>query len=304
MTHLTTHNPIPLRLGLTMWSHNPWLRSFYGKGTSNAERLSKYAEVFHTVEGNTTFYALPSARTVLNWRDATPDTFRFTFKLPRTITHERLLKGCQSELKAMLNLFEPLFDKIGLWTIQLPASFSYQELERLKKFVTFFPDSVPLGVEVRHSCFFAKGEEERHFNQFLIERDISRIIMDSRPVFSPQAQRIKTSLNGKVLEELLDAQSNKPHVPVHAIATSDFPMVRFIGLPHPDDNLEFLTPWLNKVPQWIAEGKQPYFMIHSSDNDFAPQLACKFYKQLGEHIALPPLGEFPAFKGPQQISMF
>ncbi|WP_188015573.1 hypothetical protein [Vibrio harveyi] len=42
---------LPLRLGLTMWSHNQWQQSFYGSGTKPAERLEKYAQVFHTVEG-------------------------------------------------------------------------------------------------------------------------------------------------------------------------------------------------------------------------------------------------------------
>uniref|UniRef100_UPI003D0F2734 DUF72 domain-containing protein n=1 Tax=Vibrio sp. TaxID=678 RepID=UPI003D0F2734 len=51
---------LPLRLGLTLWSHSDWQQSFYGSGTKPAERLEKYAQVFHTVEGNTTFYATPS----------------------------------------------------------------------------------------------------------------------------------------------------------------------------------------------------------------------------------------------------
>ena len=304
MTTLPTPLSIPLRLGLTIWSHNPWLAHFYGQGTTSANRLAKYAEVFHTAEGNSTFYALPSASTIANWRDATPDSFRFTFKLPRTITHERLLKGCQSELTHVLTLFEPMFEKIGMWTIQLPATFSYNEFEHLKHFVTLFPDSIPLGVEVRHPSYFAKGEEERDFNQFLVERGINRIIMDSRPVFSQKAFELLPTLAARENAELLDAQQNKPRVPVHAIATSENPMVRFVGLPDPDDNMEFLSPWLTKISQWIAQGKQPYFMIHSSDNDFAPQLAAKFYAQLSQHLMLPPLNDFPASQDPQQISMF
>ena len=85
-------NELPLRLGLTMWSHNNWQQSFYGSGTKPAERLQKYAQVFHTVEGNTTFYATPSVSTVQNWRSATHDDFRFTFKLPKAITHHQMLR--------------------------------------------------------------------------------------------------------------------------------------------------------------------------------------------------------------------
>ncbi len=37
---------LPLRLGLTMWSHSEWQSQFYGKGTKPAERLEKYCHVF------------------------------------------------------------------------------------------------------------------------------------------------------------------------------------------------------------------------------------------------------------------
>ena len=80
-------NAYPVRLGLTMWSHNNWQQTFYGSGTKPNERLEKYASVFHTVEGNTTFYATPNAATIRNWHASTHDEFRFTFKLPKNITH-------------------------------------------------------------------------------------------------------------------------------------------------------------------------------------------------------------------------
>ena len=63
-----------------------------GRQIDAAERLEKYAQVFHTVEGNTTFYATPTLNTVQNWRAATHDDFRFTFKLPKAITHEQMLR--------------------------------------------------------------------------------------------------------------------------------------------------------------------------------------------------------------------
>ncbi len=54
----------PLLLGLAMWSHNHWQQSLYGTGCKTGERLARYAEVFDTVEGNTTFYATPAITTV------------------------------------------------------------------------------------------------------------------------------------------------------------------------------------------------------------------------------------------------
>ncbi|KOO05903.1 DUF72 domain-containing protein [Vibrio hepatarius] len=285
---------LPLRLGLTMWSHNNWQQSFYGSGTKPAERLEKYAQVFHTVEGNTTFYATPSITTVQNWKSATNDDFRFTFKLPKAITHQQMLKGSQAQLKEFMQVMAPLHDRIGQWTIQLPAAFGPEHLDALKQFCALFPPSFPIGVEVRHPAFFAKGDAERALNQWLMERGYDRIIMDSRPVFAAKPDN----------EAIIDAQMKKPKVPVHAIATASHPMIRFIGHPLEQQNYDFFTPWLSKLPQWIAEGKQPYVMIHTADNIVAPELAANLYKMLQKSVALPDLAPFPANDGNSQLQMF
>jgi len=285
---------LPLRLGLTMWSHNNWQQSFYGSGTKPAERLEKYAQVFHTVEGNTTFYATPSITTVQNWKSATNDDFRFTFKLPKAITHQQMLKGSQAQLKEFMQIMAPLHDRIGQWTIQLPAAFGPEHLDALKQFCALFPPSFPIGVEVRHPTFFAKGDAERALNQWLMERGYDRIIMDSRPVFAAKPDN----------EAIIDAQMKKPKVPVHAIATASHPMIRFIGHPLEQQNYDFFTPWLSKLPQWIAEGKQPYVMIHTADNIVAPELAANLYKMLQKSVALPDLAPFPANDGNSQLQMF
>lgn len=285
---------LPLRLGLTMWSHNNWQQSFYGSGTKPAERLEKYAQVFHTVEGNTTFYATPSITTVQNWKSATNDDFRFTFKLPKAITHQQMLKGSQAQLKEFMQVMAPLHNRIGQWTIQLPAAFGPEHLDALKQFCALFPPSFPIGVEVRHPAFFAKGDAERALNQWLMERGYDRIIMDSRPVFAAKPDN----------EAIIDAQMKKPKVPVHAIATASHPMIRFIGHPLEQQNYDFFTPWLSKLPQWIAEGKQPYVMIHTADNIVAPELAANLYKMLQKSVTLPDLAPFPANDGNSQLQMF
>lgn len=293
---------LPLRLGLTMWSHSGWQGRFFPTGTMPAERLAYYSSVFHTVEGNTTFYASPSPTTVRSWHLATHDAFRFTFKLPKAITHQHQLVGCQADLKQFLQLMEPLHERIGLWMIQLPATFTGAHLDQLKKFCRGFPAHFPLGVEVRHASYFAKGEEERRFNQWLIKENINRIIMDSRPVFSAKPDN----------EIIIDAQKKKPNVPVHAIATATQPMIRFIGHPDLPQNQAFFTAWLAKLPQWIAQGKQPYLMVHTPDNLYAPELASSLYQTLQTAIRhsdtitqkLPDLATFPAQRGDSQLSIF
>ncbi|MEE2028035.1 hypothetical protein DIKCMJMK_01897 [Shewanella oneidensis] len=212
-----------LRLGLAMWSHYHWQDSVYGSTTKQAERLARYATIFNTVEGNTSFYATPNAQTMMNWLRATPDDFRFTFKLPQTITHQKQLQHCQQELLQFFQVMSPLAEKTGLWKIQLPAHFGPENLPALAQFLNQVPQGLTYGVEVRHAAFFAKGEAERALNRLLMDKQVNRIIMDSRPLFAlPPAN-----------EAIIDTHKKKPRVPVHAIATANTPVVRFIG--QPDD---------------------------------------------------------------------
>ena len=255
---------------MAMWSHSHWRDSLYGGEAKTSERLLRYAEAFSTVEGNTTFYATPSAATVQEWYHAVPDYFRFTFKFPQEITHKRQLQHCGQELQAFLQRMSPLMEKTGLWKIQLPRFFAPQSLPVLQHFIQRLPDDLNIGVEVRHDAFFAKGAEEQQFNRMLMDLGVNRIIMDSRPVFSAKADT----------PAIIDAQLKKPRVPVHAIATAAQPMVRFIGHPQLSANDAFFHSWISKLCEWLNAGLQPYLFIHTPDNIQVPELAHRLYQQL------------------------
>ncbi len=283
-------------LGLAQWSNPAWQQRLYGKGSPTAQRLEKYAQVFNSVEGSTTFYATPSIPVATQWARAVPEHFRFTFKLPQTITHQQKLQHSQRLLNEFFNAMTPLIEKTGIWNIQLPASFGPESLLALERFIKKMPSELHLGVEVRHPLFFSKGDEERRFNALLMENDISRIIMDSRPVFSHYRDDAA----------LIDAQQKKPRVPVHAIATSHSPMIRFIGIEkdnHIDDwraNLTFFDSWVAKIPQWLAQDRSPYLMIHTPDNMSAPELATKLYERLKDKT--PDLPTLPSLIEQEQDS--
>ncbi|MGI2260676.1 DUF72 domain-containing protein [Shewanella sp. GXUN23E] len=260
-----------LFVGLPMWTHQHWQSSIYG---GSADKLAAYADMFNTVEGNTTFYATPTVQTVLAWRDATPADFRFTFKLPQAITHQLQLRNCRAQLCDFLQTMSAIADKTGVWKIQLPPSFGPDGLDALARFLEWMPEGYHCGVEVRHPALFAKGEAERAFNRLLMDRGASRIMIDTRPVFAAPADS----------PAVIDAHSKKPRVPVHALATDNFPVVRFIGHPVLEANDTFFAPWLVKLANWIQEGKQPYLFIHTPDNVLAPQLARRLTQQLANEL--------------------
>ena len=96
---LSTMSP-ELRVGCALWAHKPWIGRFTsGHGTE----LTDYASWCNAVEGNTTFYAVPSAATVDRWSGQAPVDFRFAFKVPHVVTHEQHLRtGAHRDVAAFL----------------------------------------------------------------------------------------------------------------------------------------------------------------------------------------------------------
>ena len=117
---------LPYYLGCPQWQDPNWNNQLPPGGTP----LARYARVFNTVEGNTTFYASPSRDQCLQWRQQVPDSFRFLFKLPRAITHERFLTGVGDELDTFLSLIEPLNDLLVPMLQQIPAGYRHQRLHQ------------------------------------------------------------------------------------------------------------------------------------------------------------------------------
>ena len=268
-----------LYLGLPQWSHPAWTGQLLGVGAKPAEHLAHYARVFNTVEGKTTFYASPTPETVRRWADAVPPQFRFSFKFPQAISHQSDLVSAGKQVTDFIQLLAPLHDKLGLLKLQLPARFGPAGLPRLAAFFEGLPPDFTYALEVRHPDFFAKGEAERALNRLLMDKGINRIMLDSRPLFS-----VPASLAAKNAA-LVDAQGKKPRLPVHLLATANNPVVRLIGLPHPEDNHPFLPSWLPHWKQWLAEGKDLYLFIHTADNARAPELARQVSRLLGQEMA-------------------
>ncbi len=264
----------PYRLGLPMWSNRQWIGSLFPKGSNSSNFLQHYSQVFSSVEGNTTFYALPDKNTVASWKEQADSNFKFCFKLPRKVTHENYLRYCGAELSEFFTRLEPLANVCGSFMIQLPESFEPRSINDLARFIDVLPKGFQFSVEVRHLDFFNQGAEEKALNQLLSENNIDRVCFDSRALFSKPA----------VTEQEKDAHRKKPKLPVHATATAKNPIVRFIGGSDMTRNNQYLLPWIKKLEQWRQQDITPTIFIHTPDNVAAPEQAFSFHQQL-EHIA-------------------
>ena len=109
-----------LRLGTSSWSVESWVGGFYPPRTQPSQFLSFYAQQYNCVEVDNTFYRIPSHPMVRKWREDTPPGFLFAAKVPRVITHQKVLDSCQDDLSAFLKAMELLGDKRGPLLLQFP----------------------------------------------------------------------------------------------------------------------------------------------------------------------------------------
>jgi uncharacterized protein YecE (DUF72 family) len=271
-----------LRVGCPMWAHQPWQSRFLPEGLARADLLRAYATWCPAVEGNTTFYGEPSAATVRSWAEEAPADFRFLFKLPRTITHERRLRRAGAEVASFVRRLEPLGERAGMLSIQLPASFAPADLGALAGFLPTLPAAHRYAVEVRHPRFFDGSAAGRALGRLLEDNGAEWITFDTTTLFaappSSEAER--------------EAWANKPRVPPRRAALSDRPVVRYLGRDDVAATVAGWRCWVEVVAGWLAEGRSPTFFVHTPDNVESLALARRFHDEVRRRVpALAPLPE-------------
>jgi len=272
------------RLGLPLWGERAWSGSLYTKDARPADFLEQYARVFGAVEGNTTFYSSPSATTVARWREQTPETFKFCFKLPRRITHELELVGAERDTAVFLDLMSPLEDRLGPFHVQLPAGFGPERFDVLRRFVDWLPAEFRYAVEVRHPDFY-RAPHADDLDELLGLRRIDRVVMDTRPLRSGDMAH----------PGVVAASHRKPDLPVRMRRTGRHGFLRLICHPDPATNAPWFAELAENVANWIASGGAPYVFIHCADNAKAPPLAREAHEVMRQ--AGVPLEPHPAWPG-------
>jgi len=273
-----------LRIGLPMWFMKAWQGNLLLPGTPAPEALLQYSQVFNAIEGNTTLYGLPTVQRAQTWKQMAGNNFLFSFKLPRSISQAPDMAAALHKASEFHQFMEVMGDSLGLLMLQLPGSFVPQRLPELAAVLQELKQltSVAVAVEVRNAGFFDKSDNESGLLRLLADFDSDRVVFDSRGLFAD------TSQDPLVLE----GQQKKPRFPVHPVATGHNPVVRFIGHSDWKMNLRYLAQWSGKLREWINEGKQPWFFIHTAANTDAPQFARWVTAQLGLEMPVWP-GENP-----------
>ena len=146
----TPPRPGRLWLGTQGFAFDDWVGPFYPPGTPRARYLEAYAQHFPTVEVDSTFYGAPRRSVVEGWRARTPESFLFSAKFPRSITHDRQLTGAESEAQAFVEVMSALGEKLAVLTLQFAYDFTPQAFEQLDRFLGGLPPGPRYAVEVRN----------------------------------------------------------------------------------------------------------------------------------------------------------
>lgn len=137
-------------------------------------QLARYAQVLPAVEINSTFHRPHRASTFERWAASVPRGFRFSVKIPRTITHDQRLVKCAPLLDTFLADLAPLGSRLGCLLIQLPPSLAF-DARPVRAFLTVLRKRFDRGValEPRHVSWF-----EQRADRLLSDFEVARVAAD------------------------------------------------------------------------------------------------------------------------------
>ncbi len=270
---------VRLYIGCPLWGYKEWVgTTFFPPHTRASDFLRLYSHRLTTVEGNTTFYAIPSSETIARWRQETPPEFQICPKIPRAISHEARPDTSKAQTEAFVARMRELGTRLGPIFLQLPPSFSPQQMDQLHAFLAFWPTDLRLAIEVRHADFF-KEEHEKALNDMLSQRNVARVLMDTRPIRTGTTQE----------KQVLQARERKPDLPLHIVTTADFVFVRYIGHPRMEVNEPFLEQWATQLAEWYNAGLTLYVFCHCPFEVHSPFICAELHRRIASLAPVPPL---------------
>jgi uncharacterized protein YecE (DUF72 family) len=158
-------------VGIAGWNNPPDQRN---ERASQESHLAYYGSRFSCVEINSSFYKSHRAATYKRWRDETPAQFRFSVKMPRSVTHEARLRRAAREVSQFYEEIALLRPKLRAVLVQLPPTLEFS----VRATRTFF-HAVPqikgtmITCEPRHASWFSAAADA-----VLRELKVSRVAAD------------------------------------------------------------------------------------------------------------------------------
>ena len=165
-------------IGTSGFQYAEWKGNFYPEDLPAAKMLPFYSERLSTTEINYTFHRIPAAKTIDNWKQLTPENFRFSLKAPQKITHFAKLRDCADTLGYFCQIISGLGQRLGPVLFQLPPNFR-KDAAVLNSFLRELP-SIRAAFEFRHDSWF-----DDEIVEILKSRNIALCIADTEKLETP-----------------------------------------------------------------------------------------------------------------------
>ncbi|GGF15596.1 DUF72 domain-containing protein [Hymenobacter cavernae] len=141
-------------IGCSGYHYRHWKERFYPHGLPQRRWFEYYSQHFDTLELNVTFYRFPQVSFLQNWYAQSPDSFRFSVKAPRLITHYKQFHEVQQQLSDFYQTIQlGLQEKLGAVLFQLPPKMAYTP-ERLQRIVASLDLAYANVLEPRHASWW------------------------------------------------------------------------------------------------------------------------------------------------------
>lgn len=155
----------------------PARQADYPPAFAGASRLTYYASLFTSLEVNASFYKLPRTDTVRKWAESVPDRFRFTFKVPKWITHAKGLQFDAADVAAFANVVSAAGEKKGCLLVQFPPSVKRELEEELGALLESLVEEAPgwkIAVEFRDRSWHSSAVYRllQRYGATLVEQDL------------------------------------------------------------------------------------------------------------------------------------
>jgi len=196
-----------IRFGTCSWKYDSWKGLVYSDNVGK-DYLPEYASHFNTVEIDQWFWSLfgedkvvlPNPPVVQSYAEVVPEDFKFTIKIPNSITLTHFYQKDKSKplqanpyflseklFEAFIATLKPMHSKIGMLMFQfeyLNKQKMKSQIEFLQKFGEFsnkIDKQLPLAIEIRNPYYLNKN-----YFDFLNQNNMSPVLLQGyymHPIF-------------------------------------------------------------------------------------------------------------------------
>ncbi|MNK76728.1 hypothetical protein D3C87_963050 [compost metagenome] len=143
-----------VKIGCSSFYNSFWKGIFYPQNLPSKQWFEFYCHHFDTYEFNGSFYKFPTVRIFQNWYNKTPESFKFSVKVPKEITHIKKLKDCERLLNDFYKVCEEgMKEKLAAILFQFPASYAFSK-EKLDSIIGILNFKFKNVVEFRHESWW------------------------------------------------------------------------------------------------------------------------------------------------------